>query len=168
MLAKSELQIPAASSPPHLFPISFYLALPTSIYKTSSKSIPLLVASYLVAKPLWWALEQLGVTGEDGILGSGQLSTSTSWYGDYVVLALVERAAENVISQRRKVTGGAGPGECLFSLDGFRKSFAFCVGSGPVMSDMDAKVLLKYLERDKGVLVVEKNVSGETSHLTRL
>ncbi|KAJ3524539.1 hypothetical protein NMY22_g10955 [Coprinellus aureogranulatus] len=42
-----------------IYPLSEFLSLKSSIYATSS--LPVRVASYLVGKPLWWSLEQIGI-----------------------------------------------------------------------------------------------------------
>ncbi|PPQ63058.1 hypothetical protein CVT24_005913 [Panaeolus cyanescens] len=138
-----------------------YLNAKTSIYDPGW--LPGRIASYVVGKPLWWALEQMGIVGEDGILGgSGSTyrsqQTDRAWWGDYVFVALLEKAADRVMEiQDRRL---AGPGEALYTVDTFREVFAQAVGGDVAgsLSDTDAKVLLKYLERERGVIVVEKEV----------
>ncbi|KAJ3991784.1 Snf7-domain-containing protein [Lentinula boryana] len=175
----TELSSPQTSSSsnalPTLVPLTTFLSLASSLYASRSKSyltmIPNLFLSYVVAKPLWWALEQVGVVGEDSLastvsstfssFGSAPSKVNTRWYGDYVLLDLVERAGEAIIeSQRIK---SAGPADALYTFDSFRKAFAECVvGSDtedPVsMNELDMKVILRYLERDKGVVVVDDGV----------
>lgn len=73
-------------------------------------------------------------------------------------MSLLEKAADRVM----EIQDGrmAGPGTALYSLDTFREVFGSVVG-GDVpspLSETDAKVLLKYLERERGVAVVEKGV----------
>jgi charged multivesicular body protein 7 len=102
--------------------------------------------------------EQLGITGEEGLLSS---STSrhprNNWHGEYVILTLVEKAADAVLSQRR--ASSSGQADSLYTFEGFRKAFSFSAdNSERLMGEMDARVLLKYLERDKGVVVADKGV----------
>ncbi|KAJ3895708.1 Snf7-domain-containing protein [Lentinula edodes] len=160
---------------PTLLPLTTFISLATSLYSSKTRSyltvIPSLFLSYVVAKPLWWALEQVGVVGEDSLassvsstfssLGSATHKTNTQWYGDYVLLHLVERAGNEILeSQRLKNTG---PSDALYTFDSFRTEFAECViGSDSkdkmTMSELDMKVILRYLERDKGVVMVENGV----------
>lgn len=78
------------------------------------------------------------------------------WWGEYVVLELVERAADAVlVRQRTKVDG---PGDRLYSIERFRREFSGVVGGEGILSDVDVKVLLKHLERDKRVIVTDKEV----------
>ncbi|KAJ3744830.1 Snf7-domain-containing protein [Lentinula detonsa] len=169
--------IPSSSSNalPTLLPLTTFLLLASSLYTSRSKSyltmIPNLFLTYVVAKPLWWALEQVGVVGEDSLastvsstlssFGSAPSKVNMRWYGDYVLLDLVEHAGEAILeSQRIK---SAGPADALYTFDSFRKAFAEClVGSDtadPVsMNELDMKVILRYLERDKGVVVVDDGI----------
>ncbi|KAJ7595707.1 Snf7-domain-containing protein [Mycena floridula] len=138
------------SAVPSLFPLSAFLAVPSSIYASSSWRIPSAIANYVLVKPLWWMLEQVGAVGEEGILTS---SSSSKWHGDYVVTSLVEQAAEAVLLQQSDT------GESLYTYEGFRKEFANCV-QGDLMTVLDAKVLLRHLERDKAAVRVDvsKNI----------
>lgn len=77
--------------------------------------------------------------------------------GEYVVLSLVERAADAVV-RIREVDGTGGAADDLFSFESFRKEFAGKVTTGSSLSEMDIKVLVKYLERDRNILVVDKEV----------
>ncbi|TFY70266.1 hypothetical protein EVG20_g2735 [Dentipellis fragilis] len=70
---------------------------------------------------------------------------------------LVERAAEAVVARQRS-RAGAGRAEALYSFEGFRKAFAGSAVVGVVLSDADLKVLIRYLERDKKAVVVDKDV----------
>ncbi|KAJ3934842.1 MAG: Snf7-domain-containing protein [Lentinula lateritia] len=175
----TELSSPPPSSAtavlPTLLPLTTFISLATSLYSSKSRSyltvIPSFFLSYVVAKPLWWALEQVGVVGEDSLassvsstfssFGSATSKTNTQWYGDYVLLHLVERAGNAILeSQRLKNTG---PSDALYTFDSFRTEFAECViGSDSkdkmTMSELDMKVILRYLERDKGVVMVENGV----------
>jgi charged multivesicular body protein 7 len=117
--------------------------------------LPYRIASYVLGKPLWWALEQLElVQPEDGY------SESEMWkrvVGQYVVLGLVERAADAVM-RIREAGGGAGAADWLFNFQGFRKEFGNKVNDGNALSEADVKVLVKFLERDRKVIVVDREV----------
>lgn len=70
-----------------LIPLSNFLASPQSIYATSS--LPIRIATYVLGKPLWWALEQLNIVGESENPGPYDARWKKA-RGDYVVLALLE------------------------------------------------------------------------------
>lgn len=112
----------------------------------------------MVGKPLWWTLEQLGVVGDEGILGgsSSPSSKDTGWWGDYVVVSLVESAADEVLERQERKVGGAA--DRLYTFDGFRKEFASVWGAGTILTEGDAKVLLRFMERDRKVVVVDGEV----------
>ncbi|KAF9075127.1 hypothetical protein BDP27DRAFT_1415505 [Rhodocollybia butyracea] len=130
-----------------LLSLSTFLSLPSSLHATKSESyltvIPSLFLSYVVAKPLWWVLEQVGVVGEDSLaisvsstfssFGSGASKSDTRWYG---------------------------PADALYTFDSFRREFAECLNLDETasMGELDMKVILRYLERDKGVVVVDDGV----------
>ncbi|KAH9483712.1 hypothetical protein JR316_0003188 [Psilocybe cubensis] len=149
-------------------PLSEFLTQTTSIYNPGW--LPTRIAKYVVGRPLWWALEQMGVVGEEGFLtgsGSGQQHKDTGWWGDYVMVRLVEAAADKVLEvQERKM---ASAGDALYTMDSFRATFAAVVylndaidtegiATTTSLRELDAKVLIKYLERDRGVLVQENDV----------
>jgi len=132
-------------------------------FLNASKSIydpgwlPYRIASFVIGKPLWWALEQLNIVDADDISSSSDKERWKKVRGDYVILSLLERAADNVIEhQRDKSTGSLA--DQLYDIDGFKKEFAGRALEGVVLSDLDVKVLLKYLERDKKVLVVQQGM----------
>ena len=174
------------SSLPSVIPLSTFLSSLNSIYASRSAlfyvaAVPSFVLSYGVAKPLWWALEQVGVVGEDSLISSVSSTFSRSssaslshesWFGDYVLVGLVEKAGQSVIEMQRDKA--AGPGDALYSLEGFRREFAACVlgrsldDENSSMSELDMKILLKYLARDKCVVVFDGEVSWacHPHHLT--
>jgi len=80
----------------------------------------------------------------------------TRWWGDYVVTSLLEGAADQVLEKQRVKGGGAG--DRLYSFDSFRKDFGTAVGTETPLTEVDAKVLLRYLERDRKVIVFDKEV----------
>lgn len=119
--------------------------------------LPYRIASFVVGRPLWWALEQVGIVGGEGILTSNSQAKETVWWGDYVFLPLVERAAEAVMTLQAMRT--TGPADALYTFEGFRRSFGSIFGeSNQQMTEMDARVLVKYLERERRVLVVGEQV----------
>lgn len=99
------------------------------------------------------------MVGEEGILtgmGSGNRGhKDTTWWGDYVVISLVEKAADEVLGKQEKKVGGAA--DRLYSLENFRKEFGSILGT-EVLVEEDAMVLLKFLERDRKALVFDKDV----------
>ena len=123
--------------------------------------LPARIAAYVVGKPLWWALERMGVIGEEGFLSSGTRQyyhNETAWWGDYVMISIVERAADAVMESQE--TRYASPGDALYTVESFRKAFAGVAGGDEdvPLRELDAKTLLKYLERDRQVVVVDKEV----------
>lgn len=139
-------------------PINDFMTLSSSLYAT--RSLPLRVASFVVGKPLWWALEQAGIVGDEGIFGSGSRDRhkGTSWYGDYVLVPLLETAGDAVIELQESRSGS--PADALYSWASFSKAFSSAVedSSQDQLHKDDLKVLLRYLERDRGVLVYDKDV----------
>ncbi|TFL07411.1 Snf7-domain-containing protein, partial [Pterulicium gracile] len=130
-----------------------FLAASSSIY--SSGWSPTQILTYVLVKPLSWTLGRLG------ILGDSNTSTrdSRSCFGDYVTVGLVERAADEVLkilSHQTPDLAGS-----LYDFESFRETFASAVPTSKArgaLSDVDARVLLKYLERDRGVVVREAEV----------
>jgi charged multivesicular body protein 7 len=103
----------------------------------------------------------MGIVGEEGLLSSQSgrdHHKGTAWHGDYVIVSLVVKAAEAILESQRERMGG--PADRLYSLDSFRRTFAAALGGteGVAMEEQDAKVLLKFLERDRGLLVYDKEV----------
>ncbi|KAF7323139.1 hypothetical protein HMN09_00094200 [Mycena chlorophos] len=127
-----------------VFTQSEFLASTQSVYNPGW--LPGRIAAYVVGKPLWWALEQLGVVGED----TSSSSRDNSWWGEYVFLSLVEQAADAVLAQQAENVGA--PADALYSHEGFKKTFV------PNMSEADMKILLKFLQRDRGAIVVDGDV----------
>jgi charged multivesicular body protein 7 len=131
--------------------------------------LPTRIAAYVVGRPLWWALQQMGVVSDSGS-SSRQNTDHTKdggWWGMYVLLPLLERAADEVV--RIQEARMASPGDALYTVDSFRQVFAGVLddaeereeGEGEErlpMRERDAEVLLKFLERDRGALVVDKDV----------
>ena len=151
-LAKSEL-----CSSKALIPQSEFLSETRSIY--DSGWLPYRIASFVVGKPLWWALGQLGVVDSSGA-AFGDSGATERWKkvrGDYVMVSLLEGAAERILDgQRRKNAGQLA--DTLYNLEGFRAEFSNCAFEDAPLSSLDIKILLKFLERDKGAIVVRGDV----------
>ncbi|KAI0093725.1 Snf7-domain-containing protein [Irpex rosettiformis] len=137
---------------------------PLNQFRTSKQSIydpgwlPYRIASFIIGKPLWWALQQLSIVSSDE--GAGSESDAQRWKkvkGDYVVINLVEQAAAAVLHQQEFKTG-LSIHESLYSFDGFKREFETCAFGGLELSNLDIKVLVKFLERDKRAIMVERGV----------
>ncbi|KAI0059016.1 hypothetical protein BV25DRAFT_1963538 [Artomyces pyxidatus] len=137
-----------------LIPLVQFLSAAQSVY--DPERLPYRIASYVVGKPLWWALQQLSIVGLDEGGHEGDAERWKRIKGDYVVLGLVERAAERVLAKQR--TRAASLAATLYDFDTFRTEFADSALPDAVLSKVDLPVLLKYLERDKRVIVSEKEV----------
>ncbi|KAF7338138.1 hypothetical protein MVEN_02038600 [Mycena venus] len=133
-----------------IFTRSDFLNSKESVY--DSGWLPGRIAAYVVGKPLWWALEQLGVVGEEGFI-TPSTAKDTAWWGDYVVISLVEAAANDILAKQS--LKGSGPGDGLYTFESFKREFST---DSQVLTDGDAKVLIKFLERDRRAVVVDKDV----------
>ncbi|KAJ6597081.1 Snf7-domain-containing protein [Mycena vulgaris] len=139
-----------------LFTRSDFLNSKESVF--DSGWLPGRIAAYVVGKPLWWALEQLGVVGEEGFMSNPRVSEKdTTWWGDYVVISLVDAAANTILAKQSDKAGGAD--DALYSFEGFKKKFASVLSPTlGALSDGDAKILLRFLERDRRAVIVDKDV----------
>ncbi|KAK7693476.1 hypothetical protein QCA50_003044 [Cerrena zonata] len=138
------------------YPISQFLNSTQSIYDPGW--LPYRIASFVLGKPLWWALQQLNVVPEE--TAGGHESDSERWNkvkGDYVLRSLVEKAGERIL-ELQKLSPGLSLADSLYSLESFKRKFASCGVENGVLSDLDLKVALKYLERDKRVIAVQGDV----------
>lgn len=136
--------------------MSYFLNSTTSIYDPGW--LPYRILSYVVGKPLWWALQQLSIVDEDS--AGGGSSENDRWKrvkGKYVVVSLLERAADNVVRLHR-AKGSVSLADSLYSTESFKAEFADVALEGFPLSDLDIKILIKYLARDKGVLLVQSDV----------
>jgi len=69
---------------------------------------------------------------------------------------LMERAADAVEEKQRERMGG--PGEALYTTQSFRLTFTEVLGvDDGVWREIDTKVLLRFLERDRGVIVTDND-----------
>ncbi|KAH7913753.1 Snf7-domain-containing protein [Hygrophoropsis aurantiaca] len=135
----------------HLISLSEFFGSTQSIYDPGW--LPYRVASYVIGKPLWWALEQLDIVRSEEAYTEAEMWKKME--GDYVLVTLVERAADAVMEKRGV---GMGPADDLYTFDSFQKEFAAHLIPDVVLSGLDIRVLVRFLERDKGVLVVDKDV----------
>lgn len=164
----SSIMLPFSTPPPYMRPVKAELYeakayFPLTQFLNSTQSIynpgwlPLRIANYVIGKPLWWALQQLNVVASDE---GGHESDGERWKqvkGDYVLLDLVESASQNVVARQRS-KGSLIPTDDLYTLNSFREEFARVALPDVMLSDLDVKVLLKFLERDQKVVVVDKEV----------
>jgi charged multivesicular body protein 7 len=120
--------------------------------------LPGRIAAFVIGKPLWWSLEQLGIVGDEGLLGSSTSGShkDTGWWGDYVVVSLLEKAADEVLRIQREKAGGAG--DRLYTFEGFRRAFGSVQATETPLTEGDAKVLLRFLERDRKTIVFDGKV----------
>ncbi|KAJ7510064.1 Snf7-domain-containing protein [Mycena galericulata] len=138
-----------------LFTRSDFLNSNQSVY--DSGWLPGRIAAYVVGKPLWWALEQLGVVGEEGLISNARDEKDNSWWGDYVVISLVEAAAKTILTKQSHKPGG--PGDALYTFDSFKREFSPVLSDGSEpLSDGDAKILLRFLQRDRRAVIVDEDV----------
>ncbi|KAF9520485.1 hypothetical protein BS47DRAFT_1387120 [Hydnum rufescens UP504] len=137
-------------------PLDDFLSSSSSVHATYP--LPYRVASLVLGRPLWWALEQLNIVGESENPGSYDSRWALS-QGSYVVLDVLEVAAEAIIKAQLG-TGSLSLSESTHNLSSFRTKFAPIIlpRAPESLTDLDIQVLLRYLERDKGALVSEKEV----------
>jgi charged multivesicular body protein 7 len=76
--------------------------------------------------------------------------------GDYVMLGLVVQAADTLETLRDGT--GLSPADNLYTFEDFRKEFGAKVLPGVVLSDIDTKVLIKFLERERRMVVQNGDV----------
>ena len=107
------------------------------------------------------------------IVGSDETYASTGeaerWKkikGDYVILALLERAADAVLS-KQEAKAGIDLAGSLYNFESFKSAFAGILPD-VTLSDLDLKVLLKFLVRDKRAVVRQGEVSQHTCGIPSL
>jgi len=134
-------------------------AVPLHQFLTMLKSVhdpgwlPYRVAAFVVGKPLHWVLHQLNLSSAE------DESDTERWNhvkGDYVLVGVAERAADAVLALQR--ARGVSLADPLYSFDSFRATFAASALPGVTLSDKDLRVLIKFLERDRRVVITEKEV----------
>jgi charged multivesicular body protein 7 len=115
--------------------------------------LPYRLAAFVVGKPLQWALYQLNLNSSE------DESDTERWNrikGDYVLVAVAGRAADAVLASQR--ARGVSPADNLYSFDSFRTAFAASTLPGVTLSDKDLRILIKFLERDRRVVITDKEV----------
>jgi charged multivesicular body protein 7 len=115
--------------------------------------LPYRVVAFVVGKPVRWALHQLNLNSAE------DESDTERWNrikGDYVLVGVAERAADAVLALQR--ARSVSLADTLYSFDSFRATFAASALPGVTLSDKDLRVLVKFLERDRRVVVTEKEV----------
>ena len=153
MLAKAELR-----DTKELIPVAQFRTSKQSIYDPGW--LPYRLASFVVGKPLWWALQQLSIVSSDDAGGSeSDLERWKKVKGDYIVVNLLEQAAEAVM-RKQQAKAGVSLADSLYSLDSFGREFSNCAVGGAELSSLDIKMLVKFLERDRRVVVVQGEVRG--------
>ncbi|KAI0256988.1 Snf7-domain-containing protein [Lactifluus subvellereus] len=128
-----------------------FLSASQSIYEPGW--LPYRVAAFVFGKPFWWTLHQLDLFSSD------DESDTERWRrirGDYVLVGVVERAADTVLALQR--TRSLNLADTLYSFDSFRTTFATSALPGVTLSDKDIRVLIKFLERDRRTVITEKEV----------
>ncbi|KAI0345138.1 hypothetical protein BDW22DRAFT_1001391 [Trametopsis cervina] len=137
---------------------------PLNQFRTSKQSIydpgwlPYRIASFMVGKPLWWALQQLSIVSSDE--GGGSESDAERWRkvkGDYVVVSLMEQAAESIL-HKQQAKAGLSLADSIYDYDSFKREFGTCAFGGLELSNLDIKILVKFLERDKQAVIVQRGL----------
>lgn len=152
---------------------------------TESGGLPLHLASILT-KPLWWAMEQLGISSDDSSrtvsyeqrwkiargsyvhLPALEVSSSPElkciWYMDGhlftlpyffpIIVMILKKAADIVVARQRDALGSQ-LSNSVYDLVSFRTQFGHLVfpSSAQPATNLDVKVLLRYLDRDRKVVV---------------
>ncbi|KAL7412628.1 hypothetical protein BDY24DRAFT_341439 [Mrakia frigida] len=138
-----------------LLPLSSFLSSTASIF--SVPSIPFRIASTLIVSPLWWGLQQLNIVASDEYVQSSTASRWSKAQGKYVVKSTLEKAASNIISHFQTLPHSSIT-DMLFSTTSFRSTFASKALPGVSLSNNEIDVVLKFLERDRKVLLREGHV----------
>jgi len=76
-------------------------------------------------------------------------------------LFIFKRAGDAIIEHQRSQPS-VSVTDALYSVATFREEFAGVALPGVVLSDQDVKVILRYLQRDKQLIVTEKEVCIST------
>lgn len=112
-----------------------------------------------MGKPLWWTLKQLSIVSADETI-LGDVSYEEKWkrvMGDYVIVSVLERAADSVLARQRS-KGMLSLADALYNMESFREEFAAHALDNVVLSKLDIRVLVRYLERDRKAVVTQGGV----------
>ncbi|KIM19537.1 hypothetical protein M408DRAFT_83428, partial [Serendipita vermifera MAFF 305830] len=117
------------------------------------------VADLLIKRSFWWALGQLNLVNAESNENEAQRWKRIK--GQWVVIRCVEELADSIIAaQDEKSTLTLS--ESLYTINSFKRYAESCTGqlkSGiRKLSDTDIKVLIRYLARDRRVIVVQGQV----------
>ncbi|KAG1832055.1 Snf7-domain-containing protein [Suillus variegatus] len=135
-----------------VIPLSQFLTSQQSVYDPGW--LPYRLASFVVGKPLWWAMQQLDIVRSEDSYTEAEMWKKIE--GDYVMLGLVVQAADTLETMRDGV--GLSPADNLYTFEDFRREFGAKILPGVVLSEMDTKVLIKFLERERRVVVQNDDV----------
>ncbi|EJU05330.1 hypothetical protein DACRYDRAFT_46449 [Dacryopinax primogenitus] len=138
-----------------LYPLMSFLTSPYSIYDTSS--LPWKTATYLIGKPIWWAMGQLRLVGDRIPADESVASRWKRAKGKYVIKANLEKAADAILEHEQSKSH-LSIVDRLHNAASFLKEYREVAFPGVVLSETDVKALLKYLERDRKAIVMEKEV----------
>ncbi|KAG2158232.1 Snf7-domain-containing protein [Suillus bovinus] len=130
-----------------IIPLSQFLTSQQSVYDPGW--LPYRLASFVVGKPLWWAMEQLDIVRSEDSYTEAEMWKKIE--GDYVMLGLVVQAADTLESMRNGA--GLSPADNLYTFEDFRREFGDKILPNVVLSEIDTKVLIKFLERERRMLV---------------
>ncbi|KAG8806326.1 hypothetical protein FRC17_005079 [Serendipita sp. 399] len=137
-----------------LHPLGLFLMSSLSIYE--SGSVVGRVADIVIKRSFWWAMEHLNLVSSDG-----SESSAARWKrvcGDYVVLSVVKKLADCIIAAQDEKSSLT-LSEMIYSTDSFKKYAESCSAVPSIkLSDLDVKILLRYLSRDRHVLVVQGEI----------
>lgn len=100
----------------------------------------------------------MSIVGSDDAGGSD--NDAERWKkikGDYVVVNLLEQAAEAVL-RKQQDKAGVSMADSLYNFDSFKREFRDCAVDGLELSNLDIKVLIKFLERDRRAIAVKGEV----------
>ncbi|EIW85108.1 hypothetical protein CONPUDRAFT_97818 [Coniophora puteana RWD-64-598 SS2] len=135
-----------------LIPCSHFLTSQQSIYDAGW--LPWRLASFVIGKPLWWALEQLDIVRSEDSYSEAEVWKRIE--GDYVLLHLAEEVADAVLQLQK--SREASLGDRLYTTESFRTQFASRALPGVQLSDQDIRVLLRFLERERRQVVVDNDL----------
>ncbi|KAG7549003.1 hypothetical protein FFLO_03116 [Filobasidium floriforme] len=152
-----------SSTPPNYLPLPSFLSSPYPISQTPS------LTSRLITAPLWWGLSKLNPFGASSSpKGVDEEKIWKRLRGVRVVhLGLVEEVAQNLISHLAS-SPPLTPSAHLLTTSSFLSRYSTmvlpsCSRSGSSkdqeqvgISERDCKILLRYLQRDKKVLVADE------------
>lgn len=129
--------ITEAVSKREMVPLTEYLVAKDSIYQRSWAIRPWAVIS--------WGLHQLGFT-------SSQSENDDVPVGKFVLLSNLEEATRNFSGRISTQTSRV---DRIYSKKMFQKTFADVLGKDNEMSDLDMDIFLKFISRDKSLIVYD-------------